>query len=89
MVYSGGRGRQISEFKASMVYKASPGQPGLCYTEKPCLEKNNKQTNKTGQDKKLQNIKRHSTSLVIEDNPIKTINRNYHCVPIRMTKTKT
>ena len=41
MVYSGGRGRQISEFKASMVYKASPGQPGLCYTEKPCLEKPN------------------------------------------------
>jgi hypothetical protein len=31
----GGRGRQISEFKASQGY-----------TEKPCLEKNKKQTNK-------------------------------------------
>jgi hypothetical protein len=24
-----GRGRQISEFEASLVYKVSPGQPGL------------------------------------------------------------
>jgi hypothetical protein len=25
----GGRGRQISEFEASLVYKVSSGQPGL------------------------------------------------------------
>jgi hypothetical protein len=30
----GGRGRQISEFKDSLVYRVSSGQP-----EKPCLEK--------------------------------------------------
>jgi hypothetical protein len=56
----GGRGRQISEFEASLVYRVSSrtaratqrNQPGLQsefqdsqgYTEKPCLE--NKQTNK-------------------------------------------
>jgi hypothetical protein len=37
------RQRQVDlyEFKASLVYKVSPGQPGLCYTEQPCLEKQN------------------------------------------------
>jgi hypothetical protein len=44
----GGRGRHISEFKASLVYKVQDSQD---YTEKPCLEKpktkqNKKQTNK-------------------------------------------
>ena len=28
----------LCEFEASLVYKASLGQPGLCYTEKPHLE---------------------------------------------------
>jgi hypothetical protein len=37
----GGRGRQISVFEASLVYRASSRTEG--YTEKPCLEK---QTNK-------------------------------------------
>lgn len=38
-----GRQKQValSEFEASLVYKASLGQPGLCYTDKPCLEKPN------------------------------------------------
>jgi hypothetical protein len=37
----GGRGRQISEFEASLVYRVSSR------TEKPCLKKpKNKQTNK-------------------------------------------
>jgi hypothetical protein len=27
------------DFKVSLVYRVSPGQPGDCYTEKPCLEK--------------------------------------------------
>jgi hypothetical protein len=46
----GGRGRRISEFEASLVYRVSQG-----YTKKPCLEKQKqKQTNsvrstKTGQ----------------------------------------
>jgi hypothetical protein len=33
------RGRKISEFKTSLVYKMSSGQPGVCYTEKLCLKK--------------------------------------------------
>jgi hypothetical protein len=41
----GGRGRRISEFKASLVYKVK-FQDSQGYTEKPCLEKpKNKQTN--------------------------------------------
>jgi hypothetical protein len=41
------RGRQISKFETSLVYRGVPGQSG--YTGKPCLEKLNqsiKQTNK-------------------------------------------
>jgi hypothetical protein len=40
------RQRQVdlSKFEASLVYKASPGQPGLCYTKRPCLEKQNQTT---------------------------------------------
>jgi hypothetical protein len=34
----GGRGRQISEFEASLVYRVS-FQDSQGYTEKPCLEK--------------------------------------------------
>jgi hypothetical protein len=37
----GGRGRQISEFKASLIYK-SEFQDSQGYTEKPCLEKTKK-----------------------------------------------
>jgi hypothetical protein len=33
----GGRGRWISEFEASLVYKVNQDSQG--YTEKPCLEK--------------------------------------------------
>jgi hypothetical protein len=49
----GGRGRQISEFEASLVYREFQDSQG--YTEKPCLkkqktkikkQKTNKQTNK-------------------------------------------
>jgi hypothetical protein len=39
----GGRGRRISEFEASLVY--SDFQDSQGYTEIPCLEKQNKQTN--------------------------------------------
>jgi hypothetical protein len=34
----GGRGRQISEFEASLVYR-SEFQDSQGYTEKPCFEK--------------------------------------------------
>jgi hypothetical protein len=43
----GGRGRQ-SEFEASLVYKVS-SRTARGYTEKPCLEKKTKQTNKQNQ----------------------------------------
>jgi hypothetical protein len=43
----GGRGRQISEFKASLVYKQSEFQDSQGYTEKPCVEKQNKIKKKT------------------------------------------
>jgi hypothetical protein len=36
-----GRGRRISEFEASLVYRAE-FQDNQGYTEKPCLEKQNK-----------------------------------------------
>jgi hypothetical protein len=47
----GGRGKQISEFEASLVYSEGEFQDSQGYTEKPCLENNNKseqiqQTNK-------------------------------------------
>jgi hypothetical protein len=50
--HSGGRGRQISELEASLVYKVrSRTADRQGYTEKPCLKKqkqkqNKKQTNK-------------------------------------------
>jgi hypothetical protein len=47
----GGRGRQISEFKASLVYKVSARTARA--TEKPCLEKT-KQNKKTQQNKTKQ-----------------------------------
>jgi hypothetical protein len=52
----GGRGRQISEFEASLeLSEQSEFQDSQGYTEKPCLEKtkqtNKKQTNK--QNKQL------------------------------------
>jgi hypothetical protein len=38
--HSGGRGRQISEFEASLVYRVS-SRTARGYTKKPCLEKPN------------------------------------------------
>jgi hypothetical protein len=35
----GGRGRRISEFEASLVYRVSEFQDSQDYTEKPCLGK--------------------------------------------------
>jgi hypothetical protein len=42
----GGRGRWISEFKASLVYK-SEFQDSQGYTKKPCIKQTNKQTKTT------------------------------------------
>jgi hypothetical protein len=41
----GGRGRQISEFKASLVYRVS-SRTAKGYTEKPCLRKKKKKKEK-------------------------------------------
>jgi hypothetical protein len=46
----GGRGRQISEFVASLVYRV-PGQPGL-YRETLSQKKKQKKQNKTKQKQK-------------------------------------
>jgi hypothetical protein len=46
----GGRGRWISEFEASLIYKVK-FQDSKGYTEKPCLKKQNKtKQNKTKQN---------------------------------------
>jgi hypothetical protein len=47
----GGRGRWISEFKASLVYRVE-FQDSQDYTEKPCLKKN-KQTKNQKKKKKI------------------------------------
>lgn len=36
------RQASVCEYAARLIYKASPGQPRICYTEKPCLERQNK-----------------------------------------------
>jgi hypothetical protein len=47
----GGKGRQISEFEASLVYK-SELQDSQGYTEKPCLEPPSKKRTLWGADTK-------------------------------------
>jgi hypothetical protein len=42
----GGRGRWISGFEASLVYKVSSRTARASYTEKPCLEKPKKKKKK-------------------------------------------
>jgi hypothetical protein len=51
----GGRGRQISEFKASLVYKV-PGQPGL-HRETLSQKKKKKKKNVEIRKKNMQNKK--------------------------------
>jgi hypothetical protein len=51
----GGRGRQISEFEASLVYRVK-FQASQGYTEKPCLKKTKTKTKtKTKQQQKNEN----------------------------------
>jgi hypothetical protein len=42
----------LCEFKASLVYKARPGQPGLCHTEKTYLGKTKDKQKKKEEEKK-------------------------------------
>jgi hypothetical protein len=46
-----GRGRQISEFEASLVYKVS-SRTAQGYTEKPCLRKKKKKKRKEKKESK-------------------------------------
>jgi hypothetical protein len=50
-----GRGRQISEFEASLVYRLS--QDSQSYTEKPYLKKNKNKNKKQTNKKKTKKIK--------------------------------
>jgi hypothetical protein len=52
--HSGGRGRWISEFKASLQ---SEFQDSQCHTEKPCLRKTKTKTKQTNKEVKLQRDK--------------------------------
>jgi hypothetical protein len=47
----GGRGRWISEFKASLVYRVS-SRISQYYTEKPCVEKPKKKKKKRKKERK-------------------------------------
>jgi hypothetical protein len=53
--YSGGRGRWISEFEASLVYRVS-SRISQDYTEKPCLEKQNKTKQNKNRKRKIRTI---------------------------------
>jgi hypothetical protein len=69
----GGRGRQISEVKTSLVYKVELDSQG--YTEKPCLEKN-KQT-KTKQNKKQKKKERKKRKELYHSN---FLFKDYNCM---------
>jgi hypothetical protein len=61
----GGRVRQISEFKASLVYRVSSKtaratqRNPVSYTEKPCLKKKKKKTKKNKGLKRLREVSTH------------------------------
>jgi hypothetical protein len=59
----GGRGRWISEFEASLVYK-SEFQDSQSYTEKPCLKK--KKNKKITKNKKQNKTKQTTTTKKID-----------------------
>jgi hypothetical protein len=52
----GGRGRWISEFKASLVYRVPRHQS---YTEKPCLKNQKKKKKKKKKEKKRKEKKNY------------------------------
>jgi hypothetical protein len=52
-----GRGRQISEFEASLVYKVS-SRTAQGYTEKPCLRKKKKKKKKRKEKKESKKRKK-------------------------------
>jgi hypothetical protein len=61
----GGRGRQISELKASLVYRVSSRTQGN--TEKPCLEKQktkNKPKKNKNKKQKTKNKKKSKLGLI-------------------------
>jgi hypothetical protein len=48
----GGRGKQVSEFEASLVYRVSSRTARATQRKKPCLEKTKTKQNKTKKKKK-------------------------------------
>jgi hypothetical protein len=52
----GGRGRRISEFKASLVYRVSSRSQS--YTEKPCLRKPKRREEKRREEKRREEKRR-------------------------------
>jgi hypothetical protein len=66
----GGRGRRISEFEASLVYKVSSGQLGL-YRETLSRKQTNKQT-KTKQNKTKEKERKEDKRRKKETEPSKT-----------------
>ena len=52
-MHLGGRGRRISEFKASLVFRMSSSTArAQSYTEKPCLEKPKERASKRGREER-------------------------------------
>jgi hypothetical protein len=55
----GGRGRRISEFKASLVYKMSSRTARAIQRNPVSKKQTNKKQNKTKQNKKTKNVGSH------------------------------
>jgi hypothetical protein len=74
----GGRGRQISEFEASLVYKVSSRTARA--TEKPCLKKNNNSNNNNNKKTKTKQTKNKALALTEDPglNP-KIHKANHNC----------
>jgi hypothetical protein len=84
----GGRGRQFSEFEASLVYRVSSR---TSYTEKPCLEmywgtELNKEFSTEEYLMAEKHLKKCLTSLVFRGMQIKTTMR-FHLIPVKTQVT--
>jgi hypothetical protein len=67
---SGGRGRQISEFEVSRVYKASSKAARAVTQRNPVTKQNKTKQNKTKQNKTKQNKTKQNKTEQIKTTPI-------------------